>query len=95
MIILLVLAVVITILAAYFASNNLTVIHIDLLGYDLRGSTGILLVSALGIGVLLGVAFTLPALISRSWALMRHKRKLQDLQDGINSKFPTEEADEE
>ena len=95
MIISLVLAVVITILAAYFASNNLTVIDIDLLGYDLRGSTGILLVSALGIGVLLGVAFTLPVLISRSWALMRHKRKLQDLQDGINSKFPAEEADEE
>ncbi len=96
MIISLVLAVVITILAAYFANNNLTVIHIDLFGYDLAGTIGVLMVSALGIGVLLGIIFTLPALISRSWALMRHKRKLQDLQDGINSKFPLEEeADEE
>ncbi len=95
MIISLILAVVITILAAYFASNNLTLISINLLGYGIRGTTGVLMVSALGIGVLLGIAFMLPALISRSWALMRHKRKLQDRQGTTHSNYPVEEADEE
>jgi uncharacterized integral membrane protein len=95
MIISLMLAVVITILAAYFASNNLTAININLLGYAVRGTTGVMMVSALGIGVLLGIAFMLPALISRSWALMRHKRKLQDLQGTLNSKYTPEEAHEE
>jgi uncharacterized integral membrane protein len=89
------LAVVITILAAYFASNNLTPIDINLLGYAVRGTTGVMMVSALGIGVLLGIAFLLPALISRSWALMRHKRKLQDLQGTMRSNRAPEEADEE
>ena len=37
----------------------------------------------------------LPALISRSWALMRHKRKLQDLQGAMHSQYPTDETDEE
>lgn len=77
----LVLLVVMTILAAYFASNNMEVIQVNLLGYPIHGTTGTLMVTALGVGVLLGVIFMLPAFISRSWALIRHRRKLQDLQD--------------
>ena len=95
MIISLILAVAITVIAAYFASNNLTTIDINLLGYGLHGTTGVLMVSALGIGVLLGIAFMLPALISRSWALMRHKRKLQDLQVNLQTNSAIEEAEEE
>lgn len=95
MLVSLILVVVVTILAAYFASNNLTVMSIDLLGYPLRAPTGIMIVSALGIGVLLGVLIMLPALISRSWALIRHKRKLQDLQEGKQRRSASEEAVEE
>jgi uncharacterized membrane protein len=81
MIISLIIFVILSVLAAYFASNNLTVIDVSLLGYPLKGTTGTLIVSALGLGVLLGVLMMLPALISRSWAVIRHRRKLQDLQD--------------
>lgn len=95
MLISLVLAVAVTVLAAYFASNNLTVIQISLLGYPLRQTTGILLVSALGLGVLLGILFMLPALISQSWALIRHKRKLQDWQDAVGRKYSAGEAEKE
>ncbi len=77
----LVLFVVMSILAAYFATNNLDPITVSLLGYPIRGTTGTLIVTALGIGVLLGMVMMLPAYISRSWALIRHRRKLQDLQD--------------
>lgn len=95
MLISLVLAVVITILAAYVASNNLTPIAINLLGYPLRGTTGMLIVSAFGGGVLLGILLMLPAFISRSWALLRHRRKLEDLQGVLNRKSVDEEIEEE
>lgn len=81
MLISLIVFVILSVTAAYVASNNLTVIDLNLLGYTVRNSTGILMVSALGLGVLLGVVMMLPALISRSWAVIRHRRKLQDLQD--------------
>jgi uncharacterized membrane protein len=81
MLISLIIFVILSVFAAYFASNNLTVIDVSLLGYPLRGTTGTLMVSALGIGVLLGVLMMLPALISRSWAVIRHRRRLQDFQD--------------
>ncbi len=73
--------VVLAILAAYVASNNLAPVDMNLLGYALRAPSGVLFVSALGVGFLLGVLLMLPAVISRSWALIRHRRKLQDLQD--------------
>jgi uncharacterized membrane protein YciS (DUF1049 family) len=95
MLISLVLAVVITILAAYVASNNLTPIAINLLGYPLKGTTGTLIVSAFGGGVLLGILLMLPAFISRSWALLRHRRKLEDLQGVLNRKSVDEEIEEE
>jgi uncharacterized membrane protein YciS (DUF1049 family) len=95
MLISLVLAVVITILAAYVASNNLTPIAINFLGYPLKGTTGMLIVSAFGGGVLLGILLMLPAFISRSWALLRHRRKLEDLQGVLNRKSVDEEIEEE
>ena len=73
--------VVLAILAAYVASNNLAPVEMNLLGYLLRAPSGVLFVSALGVGFLLGVLLMVPAVVSRSWALIRHKRKLQDLQD--------------
>src|SRR5512146_69387 len=81
MLISLMLFVILSVVAAYFASNNLTVIDVSLLGYPIKGTAGTLIVSALGLGVLLGGLMMLPALISRSWAVIRHRRKLQDLQD--------------
>ncbi len=77
----LILFVILSVVAAYIASNNLTPIRVNLLGYPLNGPTGMILVSAFGAGVLFGVLVMLPALISRSWAVMRHRRQLQDLQD--------------
>jgi hypothetical protein len=95
MLVSLVLAVVATILAAYIASNNLAPIKLNLLGIPLTGTTGVVVVSALGVGVLLGILLMLPALISRSWDLMRHRRKLQDLRDQQSHHYSEEETEEE
>ena len=90
----LVFAVIATILAAYFASNNLSVIRITLLGYPIQQTSGILLVWALGIGVLLGVLFTLPMVVSSRWELIRQKRKMQDWQDAEGRKYAKGELPE-
>ena len=95
MLISLVLAVAVTILAAYFASNNLTVIQINLLGHPMRQTSGIMLVAAFGIGVLLGILFMLPALISSNWSLIRHRRKMQDWQDAVGRKYSEGESDKD
>ncbi len=97
MLISMIVFVILAILAAYVASNNLAPVTMNLLGYALQAPSGVLFVSALGIGFLLGVLLMLPAVISRSWALIRHKRKLQDLQDmqARMKKEPTVEEVEE
>ena len=81
MIVSLILAVAVTILAVFFASYNQSVIVVNLFGYKVQGTIGLLMVIAMGIGVVVGVLVLLPSIISRSWALMRHKRKLQELQN--------------
>lgn len=95
MLISLIVAVVITVFAAYFATNNLAVMSINVLGYPIKGTTGIMMVAAFGGGVVIGVLLMLPALISRSWAVIRHRRKIQDLQDSIQRNYSEEEAEEE
>jgi uncharacterized integral membrane protein len=81
MLISMIVFVVLAILAAYVASNNLTPVDMNLLGYALHAPSGVLFVSALGLGFLLGVLLMLPVVISRSWALIRTRRKIQDIQD--------------
>ena len=81
MLISLIIAVVLIIVAVFFASYNQTMVAVNFFGYQVQGTVGLLMVVALGLGVLLGVLSMLPSVISRSWALMRHKRKLQELQN--------------
>ncbi len=88
MLVSLVLAVAITILAVFFANYNLTMIQVNLFGHPIHGTIGIIMVSTLGAGVLLGVLLMLPVVISRSWALVRHKRRIQDLQDQMQTQSP-------
>ncbi len=80
MIITLILTIAVTIAAVVFSLENVTIIHITFFGYPVDGSAGLFILIALGVGVLLGVLLMLPPLIGNSWALMRHKRKLADLE---------------
>ncbi|HTP00935.1 MAG TPA: lipopolysaccharide assembly protein LapA domain-containing protein [Anaerolineales bacterium] len=95
MLISLVLAVIVGVLAAYFASNNITPMQINLIGYPVHQTSGILIVSALGLGVLLGILFMLPPLIGSNWSLMRHRRRMQDWQDAVGRKYTEGESGKE
>lgn len=79
----LVLAVVFSILAVFFANYNQTVVEVSIFGHPAKGSLGLIIVIAVGLGVLLGVLVMLPSMVSRSWALIRHKRKIEDLQNAV------------
>jgi uncharacterized integral membrane protein len=90
----LVLAVAFSILAVFFANYNQSMVQVSIFGYETKGSLGVIIVVAVGVGVLLGVLVMLPSIVSRSWELLRHKRKIEDLQSvmrpGPQKDFPPE-----
>jgi len=71
--------VAVAILAVMFASYNTTLITIDLFGYSIQGTSGLLLVIALGLGVLLGVIVTLPSIWKRSFAILRQRKQMEEM----------------
>lgn len=95
MLISLILFVIVAILATYVATTNLAIMQLNVLGYPIQATTGVLVVSALALGFLFGLLFLLPALVSRSWSLIRHRRKLQDLQDAMQRKGAANEPEDE
>ena len=80
MIISLILMIVVSIVAVMFSLENVTMIRVSFFGYPIDGPSGLFMLISLGIGVLLGALLMAPALIGRNWALMRHKRKIADLE---------------
>jgi len=56
----LVLAVAFSILAVFFANYNQTVVQVSIFGYQAKGSLGVVIVVAVGVGALLGVLVMLP-----------------------------------
>ncbi|MCL4531102.1 MAG: LapA family protein [Chloroflexi bacterium] len=90
MIVSLVFVVVVTILAVYFSTFNQAIITVNLFGYLVEGPTGLFLILALGIGALIGVLIMLPSVISRSWTLMQHKRRVRELEKAVSSQKPVE-----
>ena len=84
----LVIVIGVAILAVYFSSYNQTVVEIDLFGYAIQGTTGLLLISALGIGILLGVIVMLPSVWKRSFAIQRQRKKIEEMDHKKRTKKP-------
>ncbi len=78
------------ILEVYFANLNQAIVQVSLFGYPVKGSLGLVLVVAVGVGVLLGVIVMLPSFISRSWAIVRHKRRIEDLESAVQQSYQKE-----
>jgi uncharacterized integral membrane protein len=81
----LVLAVVASVLAVFFANYNPSIVVVNVFGTAIKGTLGIIIVVAAGVGALVGVALMVPSLVSRSWAVIRYRRQLQDLKDTMLS----------
>ncbi|MEW6241244.1 MAG: LapA family protein [Chloroflexota bacterium] len=74
-----IVTIAITIAAVMISLQNPAIVRISLFGYLVDGPVGLLLLIALGSGVLLGILLMLPALISRSWALMRQRKQMENM----------------
>jgi uncharacterized membrane protein YciS (DUF1049 family) len=95
MIISLVIVVVVSILAVYFSTFNQTLMSVNFFGFLVQGPTGLLLVLTLGAGALLGVLIMLPLVISHNWMLMKHKRRVRELEDAVSSQKQVQPIEEE
>ena len=80
MVISLVLFVAVTILAVFFSSYNQTMVNVNFFGYAVQGTIGLMMVLALGVGLIVGVLIMVPGVLSRNWALFRHKKKIEELE---------------
>jgi uncharacterized integral membrane protein len=81
MILTMVVVVIVAVLAVFFASYNQTMIEVLFFGFPVQGTTGVFLVLALALGIVLGILMMLPGLIGRSWSLSRHKRRVAELEN--------------
>jgi uncharacterized integral membrane protein len=80
-----IIAVTLSILAVFFANYNRAVVEVNVFGRPVTGTLGIVIVVALGVGVLLGIATAMPMVVARSWQLIRARRELEDLRRGTES----------
>jgi uncharacterized integral membrane protein len=89
-----IMAVILSIAAVFFANYNPTVVRVNIFGYAVSGPLGIVLVVAVGAGAVLGIVTMLPALLSRSWQLRRARLALEGPRDssrpGIGKETPPE-----
>ncbi len=81
MIVSMILTLAVTIAAVMLSLENTTMIQLSFFGYLVQGPEGLFLLIALGVGVLLGILLMLPALIGRSWAVMKHRRRIAELEN--------------
>lgn len=76
----LILALVFAILAVIFASQNPTIVTISFYGYSVEGSLAVIILIAVGIGVIIGALIMAPGAIKRGLELRSHRRKVGGLE---------------
>lgn len=86
----LVLAVIFAVVAVFFANDNQAAAQITMFGMPFQGKLGTMLVLAFGIGALSGIVVMFPAYLAKTWALLRSRRKMEDLERAANAPQPTD-----
>ncbi|PSN19742.1 hypothetical protein C7271_05720 [filamentous cyanobacterium CCP5] len=79
----LVSALVISFLAILFASQNNTPVEIRFFNQEFSYSLALVLLVTLGIGAIIGLLFSLPAIVRRGWRSSRLQRQTGDLNTQI------------
>ena len=86
----LVMAVTFAVLAVFFANDNQAAAQVTLFGWPIQGKLGTMVVLAFGVGALSGIAVMLPAYLAKAWALLRSRRKVEDLERAARAAQPTD-----
>jgi len=80
----LILALIFAILAVIFATQNPEVVTLSFYGFSVEGSLAIIILVALGIGVLIGALILVPGAIRRSIELNSHRKKVGGLEKSLD-----------
>jgi len=83
MIFTLILALIIAIVAVFFALENTAIITVSFFGYGFSGSLALFLLAAVGLGLLLGVLLMTPGRIKSSLSNRRHRKKISTLESNL------------
>jgi uncharacterized integral membrane protein len=76
----LILAVVFAILAVIFAVQNVTVVTISFLAWQIQTSLAVALLIAVGVGVLIALLFSVPGQIKGGYRSVTRKKKVTNLE---------------
>ena len=80
----LILALIIAIVAVFFALENPTMVTISFFGYAVEGSVALFILISMGIGLLLGLLFMLPGRIRSSLSNARNRKKIGSLEASLD-----------
>jgi uncharacterized integral membrane protein len=75
----LILALLIAILAVFFAIQNTIMVTVYFFFWQISSSLAVILLCTLAIGVLISMLFSIPAIQKRNWQINKHKRRITDL----------------
>lgn len=81
----LVFALAIALLAISFALQNFNSVTINLFVWQLQESLSLVLLATLAIGVVIGLLFSIPAILRRGWSNARLKHQTESLTEQIQS----------
>ncbi|MBX4198045.1 LapA family protein [Candidatus Parcubacteria bacterium] len=72
--------------AVIFALQNITVITVTFLAWQIDGSLAIILIAAVVTGILIGVLVSIPSAIRRSFLISRIQKKTIALKEELHNK---------
>jgi uncharacterized integral membrane protein len=92
----LIFALIIALLAVIFAIQNVAIVSISFFAWHIQGSLAVVLLVALGAGVLISILVSIPGIVKRGWNSASSKKKFSSLEterDQLKSKVAEISAD--
>ena len=80
----LILALAFAIVAVIFALQNPTMVTVSFFGSSIEGSLALFILSAVILGILIGVLVMIPGTIRHSLELRNHRKRIGDLEKSLD-----------
>ena len=77
------LALLMALLMVFFALENPTMVTVSLFGYAVQGSLALIVLVAMGVGVLIGLLVMLPGRIKSGLSNARSRKKIETLESSL------------
>jgi len=76
----LIVMIAVAVVAVLFSSQNPGMVHLSLFGYLVDAQLGLIVVIALGVGMLIGVLLMTPSVVKHQWSASRHQKQLAKME---------------